>query len=152
MYEDRMIRFIRENEIDTVLNWHFRHVDTSPGGRAAYAKRFPTYYKVSVSTIKGVTGFVLVAEDNGTIAGYVGVTFDDSGSQRDATLCGFYVVPERRRKGYGRALAEKAVATAREKGAVSMSVEAGNNKPWLLEFYSSVGFNSTSILMYQSLA
>lgn len=146
-----MVRYIKAEEQDHILAWHFRNVDSAPGGRESYARAFPAEYRHVIETLNGEAGFVLVAEEGGSIAGYIGVRIDEAPSPSRAYLCGFYVEPKKRREGYGRALAEQAVALTKESGAGSLSVEVGLQKPWLIAFYKSVGFVQSSVNMYQEL-
>jgi ribosomal protein S18 acetylase RimI-like enzyme len=146
-----MIRFIKPEELEMIVDWHFRQVDVVSGGRKLYAQKFPTEYRAAVDTLCGKTGFVLVAVPKNSIVGYIGIAIDKQSNPYRANLCGFYVEPQNRRNGYGRELANKAIETAREKGASSLSVEVGLKKQWLITFYESVGFMSSSMNMYQSL-
>jgi ribosomal protein S18 acetylase RimI-like enzyme len=142
---------MRAEELEKVLDWHFRNVDSVPGGRKLYSQRFPSEYNSVIGTLSGKTGFVIIAETDTELVGYISVSIDKQPHPYRAELCGFYVVPQYRRQGYGRALAEKAVVITREKKAASLSVEVGLQKPWLISFYESVGFVSSSMRMYQSL-
>lgn len=113
-YTVYIIRFLKTEEPEKILDWHFRNVDKISGGREGYARRFPVeYYRVD--TISGMIGFTLVYEDQGQLTGYIGVRIDQESSPHGASVCGFYVVPQRRLSGYGRALAERAVVVTREK-------------------------------------
>ena len=147
----RMIRPIKPHEIETVLAWHFRNVDSKPGGRQAFAKNFPGEYARINDVITGRRGQVFVAEESGVPVGYIGVALDTTTTPAHAEVCGLYVVPRHRRQGHGRALAEEVVQAAKKEGAGSLSVEVGLREQWLIDFYTSVGFMPASMNMHQKL-
>lgn len=145
-----MIRPAKSTEIKTVLAWHFRHVDTAPDGRAGFAEKFPVEYARINNIVAGNQGQVFIAECNGAPVGYIGIAIDKTPRSSHAEVCGFYVLPQHRKNGYGRALAEHAIKAAKQESVRSLSVEVGLKKPWLIDFYASVGFLPASMNMHQN--
>jgi ribosomal protein S18 acetylase RimI-like enzyme len=57
-------------------------------------------------------------------------------------LAELYVVPERRRRGLGRALMDAAIETARAEGATHMDLGTGEDDVAARALYESLGFNN----------
>ena len=60
----------------------------------------------------------------------------------EAYLQELYVVPERRRRGIGRALLEATMATARQAGASSIDLATGEGDAAARALYESAGFTN----------
>lgn len=59
-----MIRFMKAEESEKVLNWHFRNIDKTLGGREAYAEKFPAEYHQVINTVSGKDGFISIIHDS----------------------------------------------------------------------------------------
>lgn len=82
-------------------------------------------------------GFVLIAaEESGAPVGFVHVLDEDG----FAHLEQLSVLPERGRRGYGRALVEAAKSKARHRGHKRMTLRTYADVPWNAPFYARAGF------------
>lgn len=87
-------------------------------------------------------GRLILFEHAGQLVGYMvlGFGFSLEFHGRDCLLDEFYVVPEHRSKGIGRAAVEFAIATCREMGIRAVHLEADYVNTRGHEFYKQLGF------------
>jgi GNAT superfamily N-acetyltransferase len=87
-------------------------------------------------------GRLILFEHTGELLGYMvlGFGFSLEFHGRDCLLDEFYVVPEHRSKGIGRAAVEFAIATCREMGIRAVHLEADYVNVRGHEFYKRLGF------------
>ncbi len=87
-------------------------------------------------------GRLILFEHAGQLLGYMvlGFGFSVEFHGRDCLLDEFYVVPEHRSKGIGRAAVEFAIATCREMGIRAVHLEADYVNVRGHEFYKRLGF------------
>jgi GNAT superfamily N-acetyltransferase len=87
-------------------------------------------------------GRLILFEHVGQLLGYMvlGFGFSLEFHGRDCLLDEFYVVPEHRSKGIGRAAVEFAIATCREMGIRAVHLEADYVNVRGHEFYKQLGF------------
>ena len=64
------------------------------------------------------------------------------GTRRHAILCDLAVAPDHRQNGIGRRLAEQLVDTARQKEVRYTTLYYNEARPWLANFYQSLGFQA----------
>lgn len=80
--------------------------------------------------------FFFIAEEDNVPLGYAGmeIVFDE------VNIYNIAVLKEHRRRGIGRALVNKLIDTAKEKGALAMYLEVRHRNLAAIELYESVGF------------
>jgi ribosomal protein S18 acetylase RimI-like enzyme len=90
-------------------------------------------------------GFVALAEADGAVCGYFILTFgyDLEWNGRDAFLTELYLVPEARRRGFGRRLLEEAEAQAQRHGARALHLVVRPENTAALNLYLATGFHET---------
>ena len=85
-------------------------------------------------TLNNFKGFV--ADENGVIAGYVGVIYDDW----DGGILNVAVKKSERRKGYGKTLMQSALDFLKEKGKENVFLEVRRSNLAAQNLYFSLGF------------
>jgi len=88
---------------------------------------------------------MFIAELDGEPVGIVTARVDKMRQERKGFVRALGVVPERRRRGIGRALAEKAVESLRERGMQTVETEAEMDKPEGVRLWESMGFERVRI-------
>lgn len=114
---------------DSMLIEHFGATDWPPPGTAADRAAMP--------------GFVLVAahgDRSDRIIGFVHVLEVDG----HAHLEQLSVLPQHRRRGYGRMLVSAAKDESRRRGHRSLTLRTYRDVPWNAPFYASCGFRVTT--------
>jgi ribosomal protein S18 acetylase RimI-like enzyme len=100
-------------------------------------------------------GRVFVAEEDGTVVGFVGVLArvvpEPDESQAYAYVSDLVMLPAYRRRGLGRALLEHAVAFARGKGANALRVGVLARNEAAARLYRSLGFGDYTIQLNKPL-
>ena len=100
-------------------------------------------------------GRVFVAEEDGTVVGFVGVLGrvvpEPDESQAYAYVSDLVVLPAYRRHGLGRALLERAAAFARGKGAKTLRVGVLARNEGAARLYRSLGFGDYTIQLNKPL-
>jgi len=81
---------------------------------------------------------VVIAEDDGRVAGLAALKHE--AWNRRAVLWHLYVAPERRGRGIGRALLDRAAQDARRLGARCVWLETQNVNHGAIQFYRRMGF------------
>jgi len=96
---------------------------------------------------------MFIAEFDGEPVGVVNARVDKMREEKKGFIRMLGVVPEHRRKGIGRALAEKAIESLRERGMQTVETEADVGKPEAVALWESMGFQRVRIssLMEMSL-
>lgn len=87
-------------------------------------------------------GRVLLGENDGVAIGYLAVCLGFSLELRghDAFIDEVFVLPEHRRRGYGRMLLESAGKLARELGVVALHLEVDRANTGAQQLYDSLGY------------
>ncbi|MCC2112660.1 MAG: GNAT family N-acetyltransferase [Hyphomicrobiales bacterium] len=94
-------------------------------------------------------GQIWTATNGRRVVGYIAIFYGyslESGGL-EATLDEFFVVPEERGRGIGRALMETCLASCRERGVVSMVLEVGRGNDAAKSFYEKYGFRGRERFM-----
>lgn len=86
---------------------------------------------------QGEDGILLVADDGRFIVGFAAVDFDSS-APNECTF-GAWVRPQNRRQGHATALAQEAMAFARERGYRRVRGRLPNNNEPALSYLSAIG-------------
>jgi mycothiol synthase len=96
---------------------------------------------------------MFIAEFDGEPVGIVNARVEKGREEKKGFLRMLGVVPEHRRRGIGRALAEKAIESLRERGMQIAEVEVDMDKPAGVELVESMGFERVRVssLMKMSL-
>lgn len=74
------------------------------------------------------------------------------GSPRHAILCDIAVSPEHQKRGIGREIAQILIHTAQELKIKYVTLTFAEDKPWLVDFYGSLGFRSIDNAMQLTVA
>ena len=82
--------------------------------------------------------YAIAAEIEGIIVGFAIVKYEEWNNR--AVLTGIFVAPERKGKGVGRALVNKAINFAKIKSARCLFVETQNVNYPAIQFYRKIGF------------
>lgn len=69
------------------------------------------------------------------------------GTKRHAVLCDLAIAPDHQQNGIGRQLAHQLMAVAHEEGVKYTTLYYDETKPWLEDFYQSLGFQSVNNAM-----
>jgi len=88
---------------------------------------------------------MFIAELDGEPVGIVNAHVDKMREEKKGFIRMLGVVPEHRRRGVGRALAEKAVESLKERGMQTVEASAVVGKPEATELWKSMGFQSVRI-------
>jgi len=88
---------------------------------------------------------MLIAELNSEPVGIVNAYVDKMREEKKGFIRLLGVVPEKRRRGIGRALAEKAVESLRERGMQTVEASAGMEKPAAIGLWESMGFKRVRV-------
>jgi aminoglycoside 6'-N-acetyltransferase I len=98
------------------------------------------------------TQCVLVAETDGRLAGFLEASIrpfvEDCHSEHVGYLEGWFVKPEFRRSGIGRALVREAESWARRRGATEMASDAEIGNEMSLKAHLNLGYAETSRLVH----
>jgi ribosomal protein S18 acetylase RimI-like enzyme len=94
--------------------------------------------RVMESTSMPLAGFVW--EENGKIIGNSSLVFQTYRGQKMAMIANVATHPDHRRRGIGRALTEKALQAARQKGAKEVWLQVRHDNPTAIRIYSDLGF------------
>jgi aminoglycoside 6'-N-acetyltransferase I len=98
------------------------------------------------------TQCVLVAETDGRLAGFLEASIrpfvEDCHSEHVGYLEGWFVEPEFRRSGIGRALVREAESWARRRGATEMASDAEIGNEMSLKAHLNLGYAETSRLVH----
>ena len=78
---------------------------------------------------------------DGTRIGFAKVDLRDDAGERSAQVRDFYVEPEWRRRGHGRAFAEAMFAWLRAQGVEQIDLNVREDNPVALAFWRSLGFD-----------
>jgi len=88
---------------------------------------------------------MFIAELDGEAAGIVNAYVDKMREEKKGFIRVFGVVPEYRRRGIGRALAEKALESLKQRGMQAAEASAAMDKPEANGLWKSMGFESVRI-------
>lgn len=94
--------------------------------------------KMMDSTSMPLAGFVW--EEGGKIVGNVSLVYQTYQSRRMAMIANVATHPDHRRRGIGRALTERAMVTARQKGARDLWLQVRDDNPTAIKIYADLGF------------
>ena len=90
-----------------------------------------------------------LAEHDGVQIGQIGVIGPDDPAG-GVYLRGFGVVPEQRRRGYGRQLLAATLQAMRSEGQTRFSLDVATDNAQALSLYESCGFRTTNIYDYHT--
>jgi GNAT superfamily N-acetyltransferase len=114
------------------------------GGPAYLLETWDEAWSDLSETIK--TGLALVAEDDGKPLGFLFCILGDRG-RKTAHISDFYVRPEARSKGVGKALLAKVIEPAREAGLDHVSLEVLVHNTDARRLYDRLGFTPVDVFM-----
>ncbi len=95
--------------------------------------------KMVDSTSMPLAGYVW--EEGGKIVGNVSIVYQTFRGSKIAMLANVATHPDYRRRGIGRALTEKAMITARQKGARDLWLQVRDDNPTAIRIYADLGFS-----------
>ena len=95
------------------------------------------------STSMPLAGFVW--EEGGKIVGNVSLVFQTHKGQRIAMIANVATHPDYRRGGIGRALTQRAMESARQKGARSLWLQVRHDNQTAIRIYSGLGFTERAL-------
>ena len=112
---------------------------------AAFGSSYEEELKHRPHVWKERLGSCIFAVSEGLPVGMISVVFNDRAKTRHvADIFGFYVTPDARGKGVGRALLNAAVAAARKrKGVLKLELSVNPEFQPALSLYDGVGFEAT---------
>lgn len=94
--------------------------------------------RVMESTSMPLAGYVW--EENGRIIGNTSLVFQANGGRKLAMIANVATHPSYRRRGIGRALTERAMLGARQKGAREIWLQVRRDNPTAIRIYEGLGF------------
>lgn len=94
--------------------------------------------RVMESTSMPLAGYVW--EEDGKIIGNTSLVFQAHRSRKMAMIANVATHPNHRRRGIGRALTERAMLAAREKGAKEIWLQVRHDNPTAIKIYADLGF------------
>ncbi len=141
------IREAREEDVDALIDLVVRlkrlnnEFDPLFSVRNDCAERAREYLLNALRDSKN--HLVLVAEDMGKIVGVLKADIRERlfySPSVEGAIVDFYVMPEYRRKGLGRAMLERAITMLRERGAQLITAEFPTQNQIATNFYNKMGF------------
>ncbi len=94
--------------------------------------------KMVDSTSMPLAGFVW--EESGKLVGNVSLVYQNHRGRKIAMLANVATHPDYRRRGIGRALTERAMAAARQKGSRDLWLQVRDDNPTAIKIYEDLGF------------
>jgi len=94
--------------------------------------------KVADSTSLPLSGFVW--EENGKIVGNASLVYQTFKGRKIAMIANVATHPDFRRRGIGRAVTERAITHARQKGAQELWLQVRDDNPTAIKIYNDLGF------------
>lgn len=95
--------------------------------------------KMVESTSMPLAGYVW--EEGGKIIGNVSLVYQTHLGRKMAMIANVATHPDYRRRGIGRALTDRAMATARQKGARDLWLQVRDDNPTAIKIYADLGFD-----------
>ncbi|MFQ5569947.1 MAG: GNAT family N-acetyltransferase [Rhodothermales bacterium] len=141
-----MFMVVRNVETKDRDAWLRMRYDLWPNDQAGHAGAIARFFSGGVFGIDAV----LVAEDRGELKGFVELYIRPCAegciSERVAYLEGWYVVPEARRRGVGRALIAAAEQWAKEQGCQEFASDAAPENVMSMEAHLACGFEEVGLV------
>ncbi|HUI88381.1 MAG TPA: GNAT family N-acetyltransferase [Anaerolineales bacterium] len=107
-----------------------------------HASRDASFLQWANSAIEGASVPLsgIVWEENGKIVGNVSLVAHNYKSRKITLIANVATHPDYRRRGIGRALTERAMFQARQKGAKELWLQVRNDNPTAIKIYRELGF------------
>lgn len=127
-------------------DWQRMRADLWPEGETpSHAEEIGAYF---AGTARSPLAVLIAADDSGAAAGFVELSIrnyaEDCVTDRVAYLEGWYVAPEARRRGVGRALVAAAEAWGRSQGCVEFASDADLDNEASRAAHQALGFEETA--------
>ena len=143
---DLIIRDVSESDAETIAGIYAHHVLT---GTASYDLNPPStdFHREKIRHITAAGWPFLVAEADGTLAGYAYVTqFRDRDAYRFTAEDSIYVHPDHKGRGIGKALLEALLERASAYGFRTVIAVIGGAEPASIALHAALGFREAGRL------